>query len=277
MPVAVTLAYLFWSGQPVDWSNGLWALLNIIVFHAAGNTWSDYYDYKQGVDAQDTFGVHTLTSGMFTPREIHRLSLVLLLVAILGGVGLLLRTGWPLLCVGLLGGLCTLLYPMLKYRAWGDAVIFVAYALLPTLGTSYAATLSVDWMVLCLAVPVGLITVAILHANNTRDIQTDKRAHIVTFAMKLGDVRSVLLYCLEIGIPYLWVAVCAVLGIFPWWTLLCWLSFIPAWGNVRVALTYRRTGSAGISRLDELTARLQLLFSLLLVIAFAVAGWMKVS
>ena len=44
MPVAVTLVYLWWLGEEVDWLNGVWALLDIIVFHAAGNTWSDYFD-----------------------------------------------------------------------------------------------------------------------------------------------------------------------------------------------------------------------------------------
>ena len=46
MPVAVTLVYLWWLGERVDWLNGVWALLDIIVFHAAGNTWSDYFDYR---------------------------------------------------------------------------------------------------------------------------------------------------------------------------------------------------------------------------------------
>ena len=56
MPVIVTLGYLFWSGADVNWVNGIWALLNIIVFHAAGNAWSDYFDYRTGVDAADTIG-----------------------------------------------------------------------------------------------------------------------------------------------------------------------------------------------------------------------------
>ena len=275
MPVAVTLAYLYWAGHDMNWANGLWALANIIVFHAAGNTWSDYYDYKRGVDAQDTFGVHTLTGGMFAPPEIRRLSLVLLAVALLGGVGLLLRTGLPLLYVGVGGLLCTVLYPALKYRAWGDAVIFVAYALLPTVGTSYAALLKVDWTVLLLAVPVGLITVAILHANNTRDMQTDRRVHITTFAMKLGGRVSMGLYCVEVGVPYVWVLGCVLLGLFPWWALLCWLSAVAAVGNMRVALGYGKDGATGIARLDELTAKLQLMFSLLLVVSFALAGWMQ--
>lgn len=166
MPVVVTLAYLYWMRQDINWVNGIWALLNIVVFHAAGNTWSDYFDYKHKVDARDTFGAKTLTDGMFAPREIYGLSMALLAVALVAGVGLLWRTGLPLLYIGIGGAACSLLYPPLKYRALGDVVIFLAYALLPTLGTCYVATGVVDWNVLWIALPVGLITVAILHANN---------------------------------------------------------------------------------------------------------------
>ena len=148
MPVVVTLAYLYWMQQDINWVNGIWALLNIVVFHAAGNTWSDYFDYKHKVDARDTFGAKTLTDGMFAPREIYGLSMALLAVALVAGVGLLWRTGLPLLYIGIGGAACSLLYPPLKYRALGDVVIFLAYALLPTLGTCYVATGVVDWNVL---------------------------------------------------------------------------------------------------------------------------------
>ena len=111
MPVVVTLAYLFWMKEDINWANGIWALLNIVVFHAAGNTWRDY---KQGVDMKDTFGAKTLTDKMFTPKAIYRLSLVLLLAALAGGLGLLWRTGFPLLYIGLGGAACALLYPPLQ-------------------------------------------------------------------------------------------------------------------------------------------------------------------
>ena len=188
MPVAVTLAFLYWMQQDVNWTNGVWALLNIIVFHAAGNTWSDYFDYKHRVDREDTHGVRTLTGGLFRPQEIFRLSLSLLVVALVAGIGLLVRTGLPLLYIGIGGAACTLLYPALKYRALGDVVIFVAYALLPMLGTAYVATGVMDWTTMWAGVPVGLITVAILHANNTRDITTDVRADIRTLAMTVGGL-----------------------------------------------------------------------------------------
>ena len=272
MPVIVTLGYLFSCGRDIIWVNGVWALLNIIVFHAAGNTWSDYFDYRKRVDAEDTFGVRTLTSGMFSPKEIKRLSIWLLAVALAAGVGLWLRTGMPLLYIGIAGALCSLLYPYLKYHALGDLVIFMAYAFLPTLGTAYAVTLEMDWSVLYLAVPVGLITVAILHCNNTRDIRTDDRAHISTFAMRLGDRISIWLYCFEVLFPFLWLTGCVIAGVFPVWALLGWIAVVPAILNSRMALRYFKVGASAISNLDEATARLQLVFSLVLTVAFFVAG-----
>ncbi len=272
MPVIVTLAYLFARHDDVNWVNGVWALLNIIVFHAAGNTWSDCFDYRKGVDAEDTFGARTLTSGMFSFMEILTLSTVLLAVAVAGGVGLWLRTGMPLLYIGLGGVLCTVLYPILKYNALGDLVIFCAYALLPTLGTVYAAASVIDPGVLMIAVPVGSITVAILHCNNLRDIGTDSRAHISTFAMKIGPRASVAIYCLEILGPFVWLTVCAFFGVVPWWCLLVWGAFFPALQNVRTEVAYLKTGASAISGLDEATARLQLLFSFLLAAGFVISG-----
>ena len=155
---------------------------------------------------------------MFAPREIYGLSMALLAVALVAGVGLLWRTGLPLLYIGIGGAACSLLYPPLKYRALGDVVIFLAYALLPTLGTCYVATGVVDWNVLWIALPVGLITVAILHANNTRDMRTDARAEIQTLAMKLGGKASMYVYCAEVLFPFGWIAGLIAAGTLPLWT-----------------------------------------------------------
>lgn len=275
MPVVVTLAYLFWRQQEMNGLNGLWAVLNIIVFHAAGNTWSDYFDFVKGVDAKDTFGARTLTDGLFEAAEIRRLALGLLAVAVLGGIGMLLRTGWPLLWIGLGGVACTLLYPYLKYKALGDWVIAIAYAWLPMWGTSFVATGHIDMHVLLLALPVGMITVAILHANNTRDITTDARAHIVTLAMKLGTGVSGHLYAFWVGGPFVCVAVCLGLGLFPVWTLLTFLALPQAVAQIRRIESCRGADTAVIANLDELTAKFQLQFSLLLALSFVLAYWFK--
>ena len=86
MPVLVTLGYLFWSGHQVDWITGILTILNVVLFHAAGNTWSDYKDYKSGVDREDTVGGLSIVSGQFKPQEIKKLSLALFAIAVAGGL-----------------------------------------------------------------------------------------------------------------------------------------------------------------------------------------------
>ena len=271
MPL-VTLFYLFWTGHDVRWGYGIWALADMILFHCAGNTWSDWFDFRKHVDAADTFGAKTITSGMFTPREIRNLSFSLLLVAVTGGVALMFVTGLPLLWIGLAGLVCALLYPPLKYMAAGDFVILMAFGILPSIGTSFVAVGEVEWGVLWAAIPVGLITVAILHINNLRDVATDRRAHISTFAMRLGGKASVLVYDFEIIFPFFWVFSCVLGRIFPWWTLLVFLAAYPALQNVRTAGRYRKDGMSVITDLDEKTARLQIMFSLSFCAAFLIAG-----
>ena len=273
MPVVVTLAYLFACHETVNWLNGAWALLNIVLFHAASNIWSDYFDYKHKVDTEESFGVKILTSGQFAPKEIFWGALLLLGVACFAGAGLWMRTGMPLLYIGLGGLACAVLYPYMKYRALGDIVIFISYALLPMLGTAYVAVGRIDWQTFYLALPVGLITVAILHANNTRDVQTDRRADIHTLVMCLGRRASVGLYAFEILFPFLWISYYAANGVLPAWSLLIWLALVPALQNTRSAVRSFKEGAAVIVRLDEKTAQFQLLFSLLLAVAFVLAGY----
>lgn len=271
MPVITSIAYLFWKGAEINWLFGLWALVNIVIFHAAGNTWSDYFDFKKKVDADDTFGAKTLTTGMFSEKEIFRLSLSLTIVATAAGLALMALTGLPLLWIGLGGVLCTLLYPMLKYNALGDLVILMAYAFLPTIGTSFVTTGAIDWSVLLIALPVGLITDGILHSNNTRDTITDRRAGIKTMAMGLGHKASAILYGFEVIFPFVWIGALSIVGLLPLTTIAIFLTLAVAIGCAKTMMHSLEGGSGVIADLDVRTANLQLMFSALLTLAFIVA------
>lgn len=272
MPIIATLAFLFWKGAEINWIYGVWALAGMILFHYAGNVWSDWFDYRKKVDADDTFGAKTLTTGMFTPKEIMGLAIGLLVAAVACGLGLAAMTGLPLLWIGLAGAVCTVLYPLLKYNALGDLDILLTFAFLPTIGTSYAATGAIDWNVLLIALPVGLITDGILHCNNTRDIATDKRAGINTMAMWLGTKAAARLYAFEMVFPYIWVGVCSIAGLLPLHTIIIFLTL-----PIALACASTMKKSVGqetpmlLADLDVRTANLQMMFSVLLSISFVVA------
>ena len=272
MPVLATLAYLFWHGYEINWLTGVWALLNIIVFHAAGNTWSDYYDYKRGVDREDAIGGMSIVSGEFQACEIKRLAWILLVIAVVAGIGLMLVAGLPVLYFGLAGCALIVLYPWLKYHALGDLDIFLTYSVLPILGTSYVATGALNYEALWLMLPIGLITVGILHVNNTRDIEQDSRAGIKTFAMLVGKRVSVVLYIAELMLPFVCVLVAAIYGAMPWWALVVLVALKPALDNCRAMLKLPAEGMKALIGVDEKTAQLQLMFSLLLSLSLFITA-----
>ena len=271
MPIIVTIAFLFWKEAYIKWGYAIWALVGMILFHLAGNVWSDWFDFKKKVDAEDTFGAKTLTTGMFEPKEIKKLAIILLAAASICGIGLALAAGVELFYIGIAGAVLTVLYPFLKYNALGDLDILLTFAFLPTIGTSYVTTGAIDWSVLWIALPVGLITDGILHSNNTRDMATDRRADIKTMAMGLGTKASALLYGFEMIFPYIWVGVLSIIGILPTSTVFIFLTLPVAIGCAKTMNSSVTGGTAIIADLDVRTANLQLMFSVILTATLIVA------
>jgi len=82
---------------------------------------------------------------------------------------------------------------MLKYRALGDIAVFINFGTLGTLGawitqTGKQAIIPVTW-----SIPISMLIVAILHANNWRDIGTDS-SRIKTVASFLVNRGSYFYY-----------------------------------------------------------------------------------
>ena len=152
----------------------------------------------------------------------------------------------------------------------------MAYGLLPAIGTSFVAIGRIDWRVLWVALPVGLLVDAILHANNTRDMRTDRRADVRTMAQGLGIRGSVVLYSLETLLPFAWVLLLVPAGVFPWWSLAA-LGLLPvALRNSRMMRTFRdEADAAAIATLDQLSAQLQLFFCVVLTLSFLLDTWLR--
>lgn len=114
------------------------------------------------------------------------------------------------------------------------------------------------------AVPLALNTEAILHSNNTRDLESDKKSGIVTVAMYLGRTGSHILFVLLIFVPYLVFLLMSI--------QISWYYMLP-WTTIRLALDLER--SFRTSRLVDLpikTAKLNLVFGLLYVLAVLLSG-----
>lgn len=276
MPIIVTFAFLLSKGAVpsgiAPYINLVLALLGVVVLHSAGNVLSDYFDYKKGVDSEEAFAVPNLVFHKFEPLEYLNFSLLLFVVGILIGLVLVILTGWKLLIIGGIGVVLTAFYSFLKFRALGDADIFVIFSVLTMLGTGCVITGTITAAPLVLALPVGLITVAVLHANNTLDIPTDGKAGIKTFAMLLGARSSCCLYMTYMIIPFAYMVLAVLFGWVSPFALLCLIAAVPAYKNFKQAQTFPQLGVEAMKGLDQATAKLQLVFSGLLAIGLFVAA-----
>lgn len=275
MPVVVTTAFLFWYSREsgvfeVNWVAAVLALVGIIAFHAAGNLLSDYNDHRSGVD--EGVVMLPLVNGSFQPREFIRFGVTMLLIGIAIGFTLIGLTGLDILWVGLAGALLTVGYSWLKYHALGDLDILLTFGVLPVIGTSLVVVGEVCMPALVLALPVGLITVGVLHVNNSRDAETDKKAGIKTFAMLIGAKGAVVVYQLELLLPFVLVALAVACGWLPWMAIITFLVFPRAYKLCRRMTSLLTVGSEGIADVDVATSQQQLFFSLLLSLSLVISA-----
>ena len=274
MPVLATFAYMTWVcslyGMSIDWVGGVLAIVGIVFFHASGNMLSDVRDYKKGVDKG--LSHMPLVNGSFTTKEYIRLSLTLFVLGCAIGFYIMSRCGWPLLYAAVYGAFFTLTYATFKYFALGDVVIFLSYAVIPILGTTYATISEYYYPAMVLALPIGLITVAILHVNNTRDIESDRAAGIRTFAMIIGLKASVQLYAFEVLFPFVAVIATIMCGWLPWYSVIVLFALPKAWKCARVVLDSPKKGMETLNMMDAATSQLQLMFSLLLAVSLFVGA-----
>lgn len=262
MSVIVTVIFLLWKGSDIDWLCAVLALLGMVIFHAAGNLLSDWSDYRNGVDNEKSYGVDLLVFHKFEPKEFMCFFLALISVGVLIGLVLCIRSGWELLIVGAIGFLLTLSYTFFKYRAMGDLFVFTCFSILPMLGTSFVTTGAYDFATLWVALPLGIITIAVLHNNNTVDIQTDKESGIHTVPIALGAKVCTYMYVAYMVIPYLLVLLACFMGGLPWYAMSCLLSAPVAYKNAAQAMEYFKGGRDAIIGLDQKTAQLHMIFSL---------------
>jgi 1,4-dihydroxy-2-naphthoate octaprenyltransferase len=244
-----------------DWAMGLLAIVGAVLFQIAGNLLSDYYDYRQGVDRKDTFGSsRLLVEGVFKPRTIWIFGAVTLVVGSLLGLLIAWFSGPQLIWIGFVGFIAAYFYYLLKYHALGDLCIFIIYGLLIPLGTVYAMLWSLDWHVLVVSAPLGFLIVNILHANNTRDIQHDRRAQITTQAMLLGLKGSKIQYLVLTIAAYVGIVLCVAFRILPWLSLVVLVTIPIAVRNVKCILAAQPGHPEMIRDLDGMTAQLVMTF-----------------
>jgi 1,4-dihydroxy-2-naphthoate octaprenyltransferase len=201
---------------------------------------NDYFDGVRGVDTHERMGPARLTqSGQASPRAVQVAALLSLGAAAVAGLALALATQ-PLLIlfVGALALVAALLYSggprPYAGLGLGELMVFVFFGLMATCGTAFVMVETVPAAAWWGGSALGFLAVAILVANNLRDISTDAASGKRTLAVRLGDRRTRLLYRACVVAAFTTVAVGTlvharrpVVGLTPW-ALTALIAWVPA-------------------------------------------------
>lgn len=255
----------------LDWGLLGLTLLGALLLHAGINIVSDYFDYRRGADTWQALGSsRVLVDGLMTPSTHIRFGLTLLWFGSLIGLTLIYLRGLPVLYLGLAGIFIGLFYtaPPLgfKYFALGDLSVFLAFGPLLLLGSYYVQAEAFAVVPLAVSIPLGLLTAAVLHGNNFRDIAEDSKAGYRTLAAFLGPRGSGYYYLSLVALAYVLVLVYIGLDWLPWTAALVLMTLPSAWRNVRVAF---RPARVAFTFLDLMTAQLHLYFGLFLTLGYS--------
>jgi 1,4-dihydroxy-2-naphthoate polyprenyltransferase len=172
----------------------LLALAGMIILHSAANMLSDVFDFRRGLDREVTPVSGAIVRGWLTPRQVAAGSASLFMVGTVIGLILVLEAGRTLLLIGGLGLVIGVFYTGLKYHAFGDLAVFLDFGLLGSLGAWVVQTHRFSWIPVVWTIPMAMLVVAILHANNWRDSLSDRERRVTTVASILGDKGSFYYY-----------------------------------------------------------------------------------
>ncbi|CAF1403579.1 unnamed protein product [Adineta ricciae] len=232
MPLLLGSALAYSSVQTLSLSVLLLTCVSALCVHAAANLFNTYYDYIHGVDSpttnnkkEHTIDDRTLIEGLLKPNEVVRLGLILYAIGTIAFLFLshISPAKEPYLALIYFGALpLSFLYTGgigFKYIALGDVLILLTFGPITIVYSFMAQAGYYSIYPVFYALPLTLNTEAILHSNNTRDMEHDRSVGILTLSILLGKRFSYYLYCLLMYLPYVIVS-CMMIKI-------SWLCCLP--------------------------------------------------
>lgn len=183
------------------------ALLGMVILHSGANILSDVFDYRKGLDREPNPVSGGVVRGIISEKEAMRASVILLIVGSAIGFLLTYFVGIWLLVIGIGGVIVGVFYTTttglsLKYNGFGDLAVFLNFGILGGLGSWYVQSSELSWIPVIWTIPMATLVIAILHANNWRDIASDTEGKIKTVASLLGDQKSQAYYGFLIFGPF---------------------------------------------------------------------------
>jgi 1,4-dihydroxy-2-naphthoate octaprenyltransferase len=255
------------------------ALVGSVALQAGTNLINDYYDHVKGADSERSLGIGgAIQRGVLTPRQVFWGGIIAFGFGSIIGLYIVSVAGPFILVLGVLSVLAGFFYTAgpaaLAYIGLGELTVFVFMGPVIVIGAYYVQAGVVGWDTVLASLPIGFLVAAILHANNLRDLESDRAIGKRTLATILGRKRANLEYYVLVGGTYVSLLITVLLNISPWYTLITALTLPAAAALMRRVSV--NTEPAALNPVLRKTAQLHMRFGMLLVAGWVIALFVNV-
>ena len=173
-------------------------LLTACALQVLTNLSNEMGDHLSGVDGEGREGPnYSMTDGGLTVKQMWRAINAMVLVCCVFGLAMVLVSGspWWVLLLGAAAIWAATHYTLGKnpygYKGFGDLFVFIFFGLVSVLGSYYVIAHAIpfeSWLI-CPAVGIGLLSVAVLNVNNIRDMVSDEGLR-KTIPLRIGEKQA---------------------------------------------------------------------------------------
>ncbi|WP_342603289.1 1,4-dihydroxy-2-naphthoate polyprenyltransferase [Peribacillus sp. FSL E2-0159] len=222
----------------VNWLLFAAMMIASILIQAATNLFNEYYDFKRGLDTEESVGIGggIVRHGM-TPKLIMTLALGMYAIALLLGIYICAASSWWLAAVGLVCMLVGYLYtggPLpISYTPFGELFSGLFMGFLIILIAFFIQTGFVSSTAILIAIPSGILVGLINLSNNLRDHDGDKAHGRKTMPVVMGRKNALTFMAIMFAFSYLWLVGLVLIGSVTAWILLAFLSIPKAMSAIK--------------------------------------------
>lgn len=199
-------------------------LVASILIQAATNMFNEYFDYKRGLDNEESVGIGgTIVRNGIKSKTVLNLAYIFLTVATIIGIYICMMSTWWLALIGIVcmsvgyfytGGQ----YPI-AYTPFGELVSGFLMGTVIIIITYFIQTETIALKSILFSIPIALLIGGIMMSNNIRDLDGDKKNGRKTLAILLGRKNAIRFLAGMFITAYFIIFLLILSGLSPLWTL----------------------------------------------------------
>ena len=251
VPIFAGAAVTSMLGYQVSWD---WLGLTLLagsLLHIGTNTSNDYFDHMSGTDALNynysnkglNGGSRSIQMGLISPKGILIVAIVTFSLSAIIGVPLIMKSGLPILWLGLVGFFSGLFYTAPPFRfssrkGMGELLIGLNFGPLMVAGSALVQTGQLLPEAFLAGIPIGFLIAAVVYMNEFPDHDSDKATGKNTLIVVLGPEKARAGYVALVASAFASIIVLVLNGTVPILSLIALLAVYFGFSATRTLYKY---------------------------------------